>query len=40
VIDARRNDERAGGGVADSLHIPLHELADRLHEVPPGNVWV
>jgi hydroxyacylglutathione hydrolase len=40
VIDTRRNDERAGGGVADSLHIPLHELADRLDEVPAGEVWV
>ncbi|MDX6238677.1 MAG: hydroxyacylglutathione hydrolase [Kribbellaceae bacterium] len=40
VIDTRRNDERADGGVADSLHIPLHELADRLDEVPAGEVWV
>ena len=40
VIDARRNDERAKGGVTDSVHIPLHELADRLDEVPDGEVWV
>lgn len=40
VVDARRNDERACGGVTDSVHIPLHELADRLDEVPAGEVWV
>ena len=40
VVDARRNDERARGGVTDSVHIPLHELADRLDEVPAGEVWV
>ncbi len=26
--------------VTDSIHIPLHELADRLGEVPDGEVWV
>ena len=40
VLDARRNDERARGHVADSQHIPLHELADRIDEVPDGEVWV
>jgi glyoxylase-like metal-dependent hydrolase (beta-lactamase superfamily II)/rhodanese-related sulfurtransferase len=40
VLDARRADERAAGGVAGSVHIPLHELADRLDEVPGGEVWV
>ena len=40
VIDARRNDERAKSSVTDSIHIPLHELADRLGEVPDGEVWV
>jgi hydroxyacylglutathione hydrolase len=40
VLDARRNDERAAGYVAGSQHIPLHELADRLDEVPTGEVWV
>lgn len=40
VLDARRNDERARGYVAGSQHIPLHELADRLDEVPQGEVWV
>jgi hydroxyacylglutathione hydrolase len=40
VLDARRDDERAGGGVRGSLHIPIHALADRLDEVPAGEVWV
>ena len=40
MLDARRDDERASGGVRGSLHIPIHELADRLDEVPAGEVWV
>ena len=40
MLDARRDDERAAGGVRGSLHIPIHELADRLDEVPDGEVWV
>lgn len=40
ILDARRNDERAAGGVRGSRHIPLHELADRIEEVPQGEVWV
>ena len=40
VVDARRNDERAQGYVRGSRHIPLHQLHDRLDEVPEGEVWV
>ncbi|SDE85449.1 Glyoxylase, beta-lactamase superfamily II [Blastococcus fimeti] len=40
VLDARRADERAGGGVRGSRHIPIHELTDRIDEVPDGDVWV
>ena len=40
VVDARRNDERAQGYVRGSLHIPLHQLHDRIDEVPEGEVWV
>jgi len=40
VLDARRDDERAGGGVRGSLHIPIHDLPDRLDEIPDGDVWV
>ncbi len=40
VLDARRNDERAAGYVAGSQHIPLHELAGRLDDVPTGELYV
>ncbi len=40
VIDARRDEEWADGHVAGAVHIPLHELADRLGEVPDGEVWI
>ncbi|MGH3481149.1 MAG: rhodanese-like domain-containing protein, partial [Nocardioidaceae bacterium] len=40
ILDTRRNDERAQGGVRDSQHIPLHELGERIDEVPDGEVWV
>lgn len=40
VLDTRRADERARGGISRSLHIPLHELEGRLEEVPGGEVWV
>ncbi|HSK58311.1 MAG TPA: MBL fold metallo-hydrolase [Actinomycetospora sp.] len=40
VVDARRDEERAAGGVRGSVHIPLHELPARRDEVPDGEVWV
>jgi hydroxyacylglutathione hydrolase len=40
VLDARRDDERAQGGVEGSQHIPLHQLGERIDEVPGGEVWV
>jgi hydroxyacylglutathione hydrolase len=41
VLDVRRNDERAGGGIAGSVHVPIHELERRMDEVPDdGEVWV
>jgi len=40
VLDVRRDSERAGGHIAGSLHIPLHQLRDRLGEIPDGTVWV
>ncbi len=40
VMDARRNDERAKGHVRGSQHIPLHELQQRLSEVPTGELWI
>ncbi len=40
VLDVRRDDEVADGQIAGSVHVPLHELTDRLGEVPGGPVWV
>ena len=40
VLDVRRDDERATGGIAGSAHIPLHSLLARLEEVPAGRLWV
>jgi hydroxyacylglutathione hydrolase len=40
ILDVRRNLEREEAAIPGSLHIPLHELPDRLGEVPPGEVWV
>jgi hydroxyacylglutathione hydrolase len=40
VLDVRRNDEYARGHVAGWRHVPLHELTDRVDEVPRGEVWV
>ncbi|MEV5705012.1 MBL fold metallo-hydrolase [Actinoallomurus sp. NPDC052274] len=40
VLDVRRASERATGHIEGSVHIPLHQLQQRLHEVPDGNVWV
>jgi hydroxyacylglutathione hydrolase len=40
VLDVRRNAEHRAGAIAGAVHIPLHELRERLGEVPPGVVWV
>jgi len=41
VLDVRRHDERATGGIKGSIHIPIHELERRMDEVPTdGEVWV
>ena len=40
VLDVRRNDERVHGGIPDSLHVPLHQLTDRLTELPDATLWV
>ena len=40
VLDVRRDLEWAEGHLLGSVHIPLHELLDRLDEVPAGQVWV
>jgi len=40
VLDVRRHDEREAGHIPGSIHIPLHDLLDRLEEVPEGQLWV
>ena len=34
ILDVRRHDERASGFIPASLHIPLDNLRQRLHELP------
>ncbi len=40
VLDVRRDDERADDAIPGSSHIPIHELLERLDEVPDGRLWV
>ncbi len=40
VLDVRRDDEHGELAVVGSLHVPLHQLLDRVDEVPRGEVWV
>ncbi|WP_432063594.1 MBL fold metallo-hydrolase [Streptomyces sp. C10-9-1] len=40
VLDVRRDSERADGWIEGAVHIPVHELTRRVHEVPEGTVWV
>jgi len=40
VLDVRRDDEWAEGRIDHAVHIPLHELEERLDEVPDEQVWV
>ncbi|MFD9813745.1 rhodanese-like domain-containing protein [Streptomyces sp. NPDC059080] len=40
VLDVRRDGERANGFVEGSVHVPLHTLHRRIHDVPAGQVWV
>jgi hydroxyacylglutathione hydrolase len=40
VLDVRRTEEYAVAAISDVVNIPLHELRDRIDEVPAGEVWV
>jgi glyoxylase-like metal-dependent hydrolase (beta-lactamase superfamily II)/rhodanese-related sulfurtransferase len=40
ILDVRRDSERSGGHIAGSVHIPVHQVRDRLGEIPAGTVWV
>jgi rhodanese-related sulfurtransferase len=35
LLDVRTTSERQRGGLRDSLHIPLHDLGRRMHELEP-----
>jgi glyoxylase-like metal-dependent hydrolase (beta-lactamase superfamily II)/rhodanese-related sulfurtransferase len=40
VLDVRRADEHEESAIEGAVNIPIHELPDRVHEVPPGELWV
>jgi glyoxylase-like metal-dependent hydrolase (beta-lactamase superfamily II)/rhodanese-related sulfurtransferase len=40
VLDVRRRLERAESHIDGTVHIPLHELLQRIEEVPAGELWV
>ncbi len=40
ILDVRTDDERREGGVAGSLHIPLHQLPERIDSLPAEPLWV
>ncbi|MDQ6641433.1 MAG: rhodanese-like domain-containing protein, partial [Actinomycetota bacterium] len=40
VLDVRRTSEWADGHIEGAVSIPLHELFDRIDEVPSSEVWV
>ena len=40
VLDVRRTDEFAAARIDGAVNIPIHEIADRVREVPDGEVWV
>lgn len=40
VLDVRRADERTGGYIAGSAHVPLHRLLLDLPQLPAGRLWV
>jgi hydroxyacylglutathione hydrolase len=40
VVDVRLGREWNEGHLAGAMHVPLHELPDRLAEIPAGRVWV
>jgi hydroxyacylglutathione hydrolase len=40
MLDNRRTLEWAEAHLDSAVHIPLHDLPGRLHEVPDGEVWI
>jgi rhodanese-related sulfurtransferase len=40
VLDVRRLQEWQDSHIGGAVHVPLHELLDRIDDVPDGEVWV
>ena len=41
VLDVRQDDERAESAIPGSLHVPIHEVLDRMDELPDDEtLWV
>ncbi|MGE5718504.1 MAG: MBL fold metallo-hydrolase, partial [Nocardioidaceae bacterium] len=40
VLDVRRASEHDESRIEGAVNIPIHEIAERVEEVPPGEVWV
>ena len=40
VLDVRREEEFVAARIDGAVNVPLHELLDRVDDVPPGEVWV
>ncbi|KUI30602.1 MBL fold metallo-hydrolase [Mycobacterium sp. IS-1742] len=40
VLDVRQSNEYDDGHITGAVNVPLHELPQRLDEVPAGTVWV
>jgi hydroxyacylglutathione hydrolase len=40
VLDVRRHREWQASHIGGAMHIPLHELAGRMSEIPAGEIWV
>jgi hydroxyacylglutathione hydrolase len=40
VLDTRRRLEWEDGHLPGAVHVPLHELEERLAEIPAGEIWV
>jgi hydroxyacylglutathione hydrolase len=40
ILDVRRTEEHDAARIAGAVNVPLHELPQRVGEVPEGEVWV
>jgi rhodanese-related sulfurtransferase len=40
VLDVRRTDEYDSARIAGAVNIPLHELEQRIADIPTGELWV